>query len=526
MAGAMLGDRYCVIRQLGEGAMGQVFLAEHLDLGRREAVKVLRPDIATDPAFVQRFRREARATNRVQHRNIVGLYDFGRLPDGRLFLAMELADGQPLDGVLREQGRLAVPRALSVIEQLATAVEHAHSHGVIHRDLKPENMILVEDRTGAEVLKILDFGIAKIIAPDYEESVQLTKQGEIFGTPAYMAPEQFRGATIDHRVDIYAIGCIAYELVVGEPPFVGRLVELMRQHVDERPPRASRRLPEAGIPELLDTIIATCMEKEPGRRFQSAANVLALLRQIPELHGDRPVLRSGRKSRLLLDARASRDSFSEPTDVQEDRTDPHRGPWAAADDVSELGRTMLPTELGGAEADDLETSSREVLMELGERLVDRGERDLIAAMGALRVAQDDLARVDQQVASLEARSDTIEQRSREREASLRFAIGELSFDRQSAEEHMLADIDLQLNELQSRLAALRQQTRGELDQILESAIELAAERDTADERVGGAFIHLRTLIEPRFAELAGDLVLAPLIDQYESMRSMLDEPSG
>src|SRR5258706_1829378 len=168
MIGTFVDSRYCILRKLGEGAMGEVYLAEHVNLGRKEALKIIRPAHASDPEFVARFRREARATNRVQHPNIVSVYDFSQLPDGRLLLCMEYADGVGLDSVLGEKQRLPLPRAVHVLHQLADAVAHAHACGVVHRDLKPENLILVEHRGRSDVLKVLDFGIAKIVAQDYQ----------------------------------------------------------------------------------------------------------------------------------------------------------------------------------------------------------------------------------------------------------------------------------------------------------------------------------------------------------------------
>src|SRR5262245_15365142 len=180
--------------------MGDVYLAEHLEFRRKEALKILAPTLALDPRFVSRFRREARAVNRLRHPNIIGIYDFGQLPDGRFYLAMEYADGEPVWSRLRRDEVLPVPIALHVLGQLAHAVHHAHSRGVVHRDLKPANLILIGD-----TLKVLDFGIAKIVAADHAESVAVSTGNIVYGTPNYMSPERARGVGSDPRSDLYAI---------------------------------------------------------------------------------------------------------------------------------------------------------------------------------------------------------------------------------------------------------------------------------------------------------------------------------
>src|SRR5512146_1445426 len=218
MIGTVLHDRWRILAELGKGGMGEGFLAEHLVLGRKEAVKILMAQVAGDPQFVSRFRREARAVNRLRHPNIISVYDFGQLPDGRFYLSMEYADGQSVYQLVKRDDHFETPRALHVLGQLAYAVHHAHSRGVVHRDLKPDNLILV----GAdETLKVLDFGVAKIVASDHAESRALSSNNLVWGSPRYMAPERVRGVGDDPRSDLYAIGCIAFELIIGSAPFTG-----------------------------------------------------------------------------------------------------------------------------------------------------------------------------------------------------------------------------------------------------------------------------------------------------------------
>lgn len=277
-----LNDKYRVIRKLGDGGMGEVFLVEHLQLGRLEALKILRRDIAAKPRVVSRFRREARALYRLDHPNIMSVYEFGTLPDGRSYLSAEYAEGRSLRRVLRGDGAQSMPTAIRLVKQLAGAVAHAHTRGVIHRDLKPDNLIVVRDEAGLSTLKVLDFGIAKIVAPDHQDSIEITKYGSIRGTPRYMSPEQARGEGLDPRIDIYAIGCIAFELVVGTPPFCGpNAIVVMRAHLYEQPPALGEDRDSIPVPDDYERIVHRCLAKNPDDRFQTGKELLLALEEMP-----------------------------------------------------------------------------------------------------------------------------------------------------------------------------------------------------------------------------------------------------
>jgi eukaryotic-like serine/threonine-protein kinase len=278
MIGTILHDRWRILGELGRGGMGEVLLVEHVALGRKEALKLLKPALATDRQFVARFRREARAVNRLKHPNIITVHDFGQLADGRFFLSMEYAEGQPLSQVIAREDHLAVHRALRVLGQLAHAVHHAHARGVVHRDLKPANLILIEPD---DTLKVLDFGVAKIVASDHDESVALSTGNVIFGSARYLAPERVRGVSSDPRSDLYAIGVIAFELLVGGPPFSGDSNEVIRAHLTQTPDPPSAWRPSLGIPAELDAVILRCLAKQPEERYQTAAELYAALRKVP-----------------------------------------------------------------------------------------------------------------------------------------------------------------------------------------------------------------------------------------------------
>jgi serine/threonine protein kinase len=517
MIGTVLDGRYRVLQKLGEGGMGEVYLAEHIDLGRKEALKILHPKLAAEEQFVSRFRREARAANRVQHPNIVGVYDFGKLPDGRFFLSMEYADGKRLDETLRAQGALPLVRALHVLHQLAEAVDHAHSCGVVHRDLKPENLMLVERRGRGDVLKVLDFGIAKILAPD-AGNLKLTGKGEVLGTPPYMAPEQFMDQGAEPRSDLYAIGCIAFELCVGQPPFVGRTMELTLAHLKKQPDRPSERKPEAKLPPELDALVLRCLEKNPDRRFQSGRELAEELRKVPgfQKHKSGPNRHSSHSMPILRD-------FSDPVDT-EDRTAQrialdsatHEVPLPEAVDMASTNPILY---------EDLLLARQSVMREIGEALIDLGHEGYVLplAVSNIREAEDEVRRCDAEMTAIERREAELELSAREREGSLRFAIGELRFARTQAIDHGVAvdELTRQIDEMQHRLGKITDELDSELRQLSDDAVALAATRAHAAERVDALFAHLEPILDDLIPRYANVPAMRPLLARLASFRAML-----
>ena len=263
--GAQLGS-YQVIELLGKGGMGYVYRAEHVKLGREVALKLLRSDYARRRDAVARFFQEARTVNRVRHRNIVDVTDFVELGDGTTFIIMELLSGVSL-GKWARSG-IDLPRALAVLVQICDGLGAAHAVGVIHRDLKPDNVIVVPTSDGAELVKLLDFGVAKLLNRDDEDLGFQTQAGSVIGTPAYMSPEQAGGMAIDHRSDIYSLGAIMYELFCGQPMFRGRSFgEYVRKHLTEMPVRPRATAGGADLDPRIEALILKCLEKEPALRF-------------------------------------------------------------------------------------------------------------------------------------------------------------------------------------------------------------------------------------------------------------------
>ena len=270
-AGDILGS-YRICELLGKGGMGCVFRAEHVKLGREVALKQLRPDYARRRDAVQRFFLEARTVNRIRHRNIVDVTDLIELDDGTTFIIMEFLRGQSL-GKWAGTG-VDLPRALAVLVQICDGLGAAHHVGVVHRDLKPDNIIVVPTSDGAELVKLLDFGVVKLLNRDDEDVGFQTAAGSVIGTPAYMSPEQAGGMTIDARSDIYSLGAIMYELFCGQPMFRGRSFgEYVRKHLTEAPVPPHATTGGAQIDPRVERLILRCLEKDPERRFSHILEV-------------------------------------------------------------------------------------------------------------------------------------------------------------------------------------------------------------------------------------------------------------
>jgi eukaryotic-like serine/threonine-protein kinase len=268
MIGQLIGDRYKIIKKIGEGGMGEVYLAEHIHIEKRVALKLLRAEVLSNQEAVQRFRQEARSASSIGHENIIQIDDFGTLPDGRVYMAMEFLQGEPLNDMLAK-GPLAIPRALDIMIQTARGLSAAHAKNITHRDMKPENIFVV-NKDGREIPKILDFGIAKVSGGDTSQN--LTVAGTIFGTPFYMSPEQAMGGKMDHRCDVYAMGIILYEVFCGTVPFKAEtFMGILTQHITMQavPPATMAAQNGRACPPELEAIILKAIEKDPNRRYQS-----------------------------------------------------------------------------------------------------------------------------------------------------------------------------------------------------------------------------------------------------------------
>ena len=262
--------RYRIVRWIGDGGMGVVYEAENMDIGRHFAVKLLRQEVCTIPRATQLFRDEARAAARIGSANIVEIFDFAELPDGRLLYAMELLGGRPLAHEIAD-APLPVDRVIAILRQVCKGLAAAHAVQIIHRDIKPDNIFLCESNGRADAVKLLDFGIAVFMVG------ATVTDSNVTGTPHYLAPEIITGKPYDARVDIYAIGCTAFEMLTGEAPFEGSLKELLDAHVHRAPPSMASVRGDAAIPAEIEAVIRRCISKAPADRYADMDDLEAAL---------------------------------------------------------------------------------------------------------------------------------------------------------------------------------------------------------------------------------------------------------
>jgi serine/threonine-protein kinase len=272
LLGTTLLGRYRILERIGAGAMGAVYRAEQVGLQRPVALKVLKKQADSSADVAARFEREARAMSALAHPNTVRVYDFGSTEHGLLFLAMELLEGQLATDRLGDSEALPTTDAIIWAQQVLRSIGEAHAKGIVHRDIKPDNIFLARVQGEPDpMVKVLDFGIAKAVGGDHKLDQFETLDGTVFGTPRYMSPEQAQGKPIDHRSDLYAVGIVLYELLVGEPPFVDRdAVVVMAKHIREQPPPLRRAAPTRSLPASLQRVLDRALSKSPEERFQSA----------------------------------------------------------------------------------------------------------------------------------------------------------------------------------------------------------------------------------------------------------------
>lgn len=308
---SIVGDGYTIISELGAGGMGAVFLARHRVLDRLVAIKILHEDTCDDQEAIGRFLREARVSSKLDHENIVSVFDFGRDGEGNYFLVMEYVEGPSLRRILATEAPLDQLRVASILHQILTATTQAHKKDIIHRDLKPENIICTRRRGEKDFIKILDFGLAKILGEDEHGSGRLTQVGYVMGTPDYMAPEQAAGLAVDHRCDLYSIGMIAYEMLSGGCPFTGKPAEILRAQVSDEPRELAKASGSNAVHPDFSLFVHRLIAKDPAERFDSAEGAGRALEKIvrklsiaPESEGE-GVLAKTRAAILPRSAKAA-----------------------------------------------------------------------------------------------------------------------------------------------------------------------------------------------------------------------------
>ena len=330
--GKTVANKYRVEQMIGEGGMGKVYKATQISLDKPVVLKVLRQALLGDERTVARFKLEAKAASRLNHPNAISVLDFGQADDGAMYIAMEFVQGKDLHHILSREWPLPENRVIRLMSQVLSALSDAHSAGVIHRDLKPENIMVEQRRGDPDFVKVLDFGIAKIIDGSNDEGPALTRAGFVCGTPEYMSPEQARGAQLDHRSDLYAVGVMTYQLVAGVLPFDSdNAVGFATKHLTEIPQTPSKRRPEARVSPAMERLIMKSLAKNPDDRPQTAeqfrAELLAIDKErratVPKsargVSGAGPALQVPRKLT--------------PIDQQETRVNAAPSPWSAKEDT-------------------------------------------------------------------------------------------------------------------------------------------------------------------------------------------------
>jgi serine/threonine protein kinase len=271
----VIAERYEVLTPIGEGGMGTVYKVRDIELDAIFAVKTLRKELVQEPQASKRFEQEVEAARELNHANLVTVYDHGLSLDQTPYLVMDFIDGPTLAQVLGQEHSLEPAMALNIFVQICDAVDHAHEHGVIHRDLKPSNIMVVTRPDQLPLVKVVDFGIAKVLPTISRETLNLTKTGEVFGSPIYMSPEQCMGERLDTRSDIYSLGCLMYETLTGSPPFKEEnSVKTIVQHLTEQPKPCGVMATGLHVPPDLEKVVMRCLEKDPSARYQSASELL------------------------------------------------------------------------------------------------------------------------------------------------------------------------------------------------------------------------------------------------------------
>ncbi len=269
LVGSIIQKVYHVTKKLGEGGMGTVYLAEHVKMGRKSALKVMNPGMVNDADAISRFNREAANASKINHPNVAAVYDFGETEDGLIFLAMEFIEGPALTKVIEDAGSLPPLRAAEITRQASEALSVAHDMGIVHRDLKPDNIMLAKGREGVDVVKVVDFGIAKAGA---DEGQKVTKTGMVVGTPEYMSPEQLSGDKLDGRSDTYSLALVAFNMLTGKLPFPGATSqETMIARLMEAPKHLADMKPETGWTDDVQAVMDRALARDVADRYQTAS---------------------------------------------------------------------------------------------------------------------------------------------------------------------------------------------------------------------------------------------------------------
>jgi serine/threonine protein kinase/uncharacterized coiled-coil protein SlyX len=503
LIGRVVQDRYLIEALLGTGGMASVYRGRHQLIERQVALKFLKPKQAGDATSRARFLREARAVNRVQHEHIIDVSDFGETSDGLVYMVMEYLEGRTLTSEIA-QGPLALDRTCEIGLQVALALARAHQHGIVHRDVKPANIFLIQRGESADFVKLLDFGLAR--GPD---DVALTSSNLLFGTPEYMAPEQVRGSAIGAKADLYALGCVLFEMVTGRIPFEGAPTALVYMHLYDLPPRPSQLRPDIS-PEL-ERLILRLLSKSPELRPANADEVAAELSNISDMLD--ACKRTGshtREAAQLDDADRSMSQlrgrvaqrYPNATPPQVDQALQRASQLAV--EASELKQNLAVIEDGGEGA-----TGRETQLRIGSA-IESLELDAASATQAIEALTDDRKRTHEELRLAATRLmdtwQTFEELSANQAGTLRYhaalmeGLREWANAQRAVEEldQQLAEHGALLHDLQKQIVQLKHRLL-DLDSTLQPTVARAAELQL---RLSAKLAALRTEAERITDELS------------------------
>ena len=480
LIGTTLAGRFKIEALLGEGGMGTVYLARHAVLQRPFALKLMRKKLVSNATLAARFRREARAASRVQHANVTSVFDFGATEDGRPYMVQEYVRGESLARVILRERPFPLRRSLHVLAQVAAGLQAAHTCGVIHRDLKPANVLLTLRGQDPDFVKIHDFGLAKIVEATPGSTVSnISGDGLVFGTPEYLSPEQCMGNPADVRSDVYAYGVLAYELIAGEPPFLGPIMQVLEGHMERMPPPPSKAARRDDIPAALDALVERCLAKRPADRFASVAEVMAALEEIEEalalpeqLHDTEP--------NAALDA-----------------TLPLTGP--------ELLFAPPPVAASRDTTSGLKPRRSLALEELACAVRDRalGSAVISQALARKVQAEDRQLALQGRLADLVRRREELDELARQREGSLRFALAQLEHERERGGGD--AALELAHRQVRDSVQALAREAEAEAQRLEQDAERLKAQLAALRQRAATESAALEGLLRTLRPEIeAGD----------------------
>ncbi|MDZ4834907.1 MAG: serine/threonine-protein kinase [Candidatus Melainabacteria bacterium] len=313
LIGQILNDRYKVVEEVGRGGMSAVYKGIHELMDRTVAIKVLLPQLVSDTISIKRFQQEAQAASHLQHPNVITVYDYGFVASGQPYLVMDFLEGESLSDIIRHEKQCSTKRMIPIFMQACEALEHAHQKGVIHRDLKSSNIMLIDFEGKKDFVKVVDFGIAKLMPSSGKQSQNLTQTGEVFGSPIYMSPEQCMAQSLDARSDIYSMGAMMYESLTGQPPLMGNsIIDTMQMHMST-PPKPFREIrADLEIPEALERVVLKALAKKPEQRYQSMQELRDALEGVSKLLDKEKLFGPGPAAKGARSTRSSLAKYQQP----------------------------------------------------------------------------------------------------------------------------------------------------------------------------------------------------------------------